>query len=98
MRDQEKAFALFRLLQVAGVGPARLRSIVALADELRVSVTDLVDHPDGLSRVLSSEQTRDLRVNAPKSRDLWQKVQNQNVVALTFLDPDYPDSLRKLLH
>jgi len=97
MRDQEKAFALFRLLQVAGVGPVRLRSIVALADELRVSVIDLVDHPDGLGKLLSSEQTLDLRANAPKSREVWQKLQDQNVVVLTFLDPDYPDSLRTLL-
>ncbi len=97
MRDREKAFALFRLLQVAGVGPARLRSIMALAEELGVPLPDLVEHPDGLGTVLSSDQTHDLRSNAAKGRELWHKLEDQNVAVLTLLDPEYPDTLRVLL-
>lgn len=97
MRDQEKAFALFRLLQVAGAGPSRLRSIVALAEDLRTSLPEIVDNPDNLGTVLNREQTRDLRANATQSREVWQKLRDQNVATLTFFDPDYPDSLRTLL-
>ncbi len=97
MKNQDKAFAFFRLLQVPGVGPVRLRAIVAIAAELRLSPVAFVDDPEKFGTLLSGEQIRDLVANSAKTLETWEKLRDRGVAVLTFQDPDYPDSLRAQL-
>lgn len=97
MRNPEAAFAIFRLLEVSGIGPARLGRILALADEAGLSLTQLIDDSDRIKTVLTQEQTASLRANAAKSLDTWRELGDQSVTVLSVLDPDYPKSMRMLL-
>ncbi|HXZ41982.1 MAG TPA: DNA-processing protein DprA [Terriglobales bacterium] len=64
------------------------------AEELHSSLTGLVAEDNGLGAMLDGEQIRSLRANASKNFEVWQKVRDLGGRVLSYLDPDYPDSLR----
>jgi DNA processing protein len=97
MKGQETAFAIFRLLEVPGIGPARLSKVLALAEETGASLPDLIDDPARISSVITQEQIFAIRANAPKNLDVWRELTDLGVNMVSLLDPDYPKSMKSLL-
>jgi predicted Rossmann fold nucleotide-binding protein DprA/Smf involved in DNA uptake len=97
MKGQETALAIFRLLEVSGIGPARLSKILALAEETGTSLPELIDDPAGISSLITQEQISAIRVNAAKNLEVWQKLTDQGVNVVSLMDHDYPKQMKFLL-
>jgi DNA processing protein len=97
MAKDDKALALFLLLNVPGIGPARLRVILERAGELRLPLEEVSIHPEMLRPVLSDEQITELRGNVPKCLRDWQKLCDLGVAVISIFDKQYPQSLSSLL-
>ena len=97
MRNDSSAYAIFRLLSVRGIGPAKVRAALELADGLRISLLDLVNQASEMKSVLGAEQIQCLRGNDVASAETWAKLHADDVRAISILDWEYPQSLKHLL-
>jgi len=95
--SDDNTFALFRLLQVQGIGPVRLGAILKRADESGLPLAEVANNPESLRTALSDEQRCELRANAVRSAEVWQELPGLRVKAVSFFDPRYPELLRWLL-
>jgi DNA processing protein len=95
--NQGSTFAVFRLLEVPGVGPARVRAISSLADASALPLAELISETNRLGAVLTDEQIRALHSNATKSSETWQKLNEEGVVAVSVFDRAYPGILQRVL-
>jgi DNA processing protein len=90
------AFAIFRLLEIPGMGPVRIVNLLNRAKQERGS-TEFVADREFLKQTLSADQLKALSANEPKARRVWDDVSARNIRAISILDPRYPESIRLLL-
>lgn len=97
MMNEGTTFAIFRLLEVPGIGPSRVRAICRLADTSALSLVELLNEADRLSAVLKNDQIRALQSGVTKSSEVWQKLNEDGVSVLSAFDRAYPDILSRVL-
>ncbi|MBI4459699.1 MAG: DNA-protecting protein DprA [Acidobacteria bacterium] len=97
MRNSHSAFAIMRLLQLPGVGNARLRALFDFARRTRSSVTELIHEPNSLNGVLSASQARELQLAREAVSEVWEKLEQENIAVFSILDNEYPAVLREVL-
>ncbi len=92
------AVNIMALLTLRGVGPAKVRKIYSTISKL---FRTNGEHKEGLSDALSSTlspqqvtQFSDAKERASREID---RLQEDGIVVLTFLDPDYPAAIRSKL-
>lgn len=97
MKDERSAFAAYRLLTTAGVGPAKLRAILKHAEYSRTDLAVLIDDSIALQTLLSDAQIQDLRVGLKDATETWTTLIGKGITPLFLADLRYPDSLRSVL-
>jgi DNA processing protein len=86
------AHALLRLSLVKGVGPARLRKAMKIANAKQAELEQLVDDR-GLSEVLTTEQLDELASVRTMAEVLVEKLRGLNVEVISLADAEYPAQL-----
>jgi DNA protecting protein DprA len=97
VNKETSTFAIFRLLRVRGLGPARLREILEFTKQSQKTVLDLTNQPHFLRSILAQKHIDDLSANYESSTKLWLELIDKNVSVLSYLDDDYPELIRIVL-
>ena len=97
MKNDSSTHAIFRLLSVRGVGAARIRAAMKLADGLRASLADLIHDGTVLKSLLSVQQIQALRSSDDIASEIWAKLQDNEVRVISILDSEYPKVVRQRL-
>ncbi len=94
---QGHSYAVLRLLETPGVGPARVRSLTQLAGNDGGRLSALLEDESRLREVLSDRQIQDLCANEDRVSDEWRTLLDERVRVVSLLDEGYPERLRSVL-
>lgn len=90
-------FHIFRLLETPGIGAVRVSSVLELANNYQMELGELIANRDILKKVLTQTQVDDLLSNRKSVMQVWEQLQQKNVLLLAISEENYPNRLRVLL-
>lgn len=87
-------FHILRLLETPGIGVAKVRNIIEVADEFKIELSEIVNDSEFLKRYLNETQLNAFTSNERNIQELWDRLINANIDFLLINENDYPDLLR----
>jgi len=93
MKTATTAFAVFRLLDTPGIGPAKVREALDFARTRGASLDELLADPRSLAPIVREGQLGALQSRRDRAFEIWEKLQAQGVDALSIEDEPYPKLL-----
>jgi predicted Rossmann fold nucleotide-binding protein DprA/Smf involved in DNA uptake len=87
-------FYILRLLETPGVGVAKVRKIINMADEFNIDISEIANDFKLLKKYLNETQINAFMSNTRNIQELWDRLMNNNIEFLLINEDDYPDLLR----
>lgn len=91
------SFNIYRLLNLKGVGPAKVRAIYRAAENADLCLESLFEDGSTISNLLKSEQIEQLEVVRDACRDNFSRLEDEEVKVLSCFDDNYPVRLKAKL-
>lgn len=91
------SFHILRLLEIPGIGPAKVSAILEFAKKNNTSIDHLLENPKEMKDFLTEKQIEELSGNLDRITSLCEKLRERGVNLIAVTDSVYPERLKALL-
>ncbi len=97
MIHESDSFHILRLLETPGVGPGKVKTILDIAANHRMTIDELIADQKIIKKFIKESQLNAFFSNEKSVQDLWYRLLDMGVDIVTINDISYPDSLKMRL-